>query len=308
MTTPVGGATTEPPTGRGPLDGLRVLVPRATDGPDPLVIALTANGADPVIVPLIQAVPPEDPTELDDVLLALGIGYYGWLAVTSGAAVPVLVDRALEIGTTLTSLVEDMGVAAVGPATERALRGAGVHVDLVPRGASSAAHLLAAWPPLPALSALPDEGSAASRVLVPRGDLAAPTLANGLRARGWTVDEIVAYRTVRGPAPDDVTRADWSGGRIGAVVLTSGSSARNLTGLLGPPPPGTLVVCLGPSTAAVAERIGLDVAAVATEQTPTGLVAALVAALAAAVATRTQPPAPQAPPAPPAPPAPRQSR
>ena len=302
MTTPVGGATTEPPTGRGPLDGLRVLVPRATDGPDPLVIALTANGADPVIVPLIQAVPPEDPTELDDVLLALGIGYYGWLAVTSGAAVPVLVDRALEIGTTLTSLVDDMGVAAVGPATERALRGAGVHVDLVPRGASSAAHLLAAWPPLPALSALPDEGSAASRVLVPRGDLAAPTLANGLRARGWTVDEIVAYRTVRGPAPDDVTRADWSGGRIGAVVLTSGSSARNLTGLLGPPPPGTLVVCLGPSTAAVAERIGLDVAAVATEQTPTGLVAALVAALAAAVATRTQPPAPQAPPAP------RQSR
>ncbi|NMM18269.1 MAG: uroporphyrinogen-III synthase [Cellulomonas sp.] len=298
MTTPVGGATTEPPTGRGPLDGLRVLVPRATDGPDPLVIALTANGADPVIVPLIQAVPPEDPTELDDVLLALGIGYYGWLAVTSGAAVPVLVDRALEIGTTLTSLVDDMCVAAVGPATERALRAAGVHVDLVPRGASSAAHLLAAWPPLPALSALPDEGSAASRVLVPRGDLAAPTLANGLRARGWTVDEIVAYRTVRGPAPDDVTRADWSGGRIGAVVLTSGSSARNLTGLLGPPPPGTLVVCLGPSTAAVAERIGLDVAAVATEQTPTGL----IAALAAAVATRTQPPAPQAPPAP------RQSR
>jgi uroporphyrinogen-III synthase len=298
MTTPVRGATTEPPTGRGPLDGLRVLVPRATEGPDPIVIALTANGADPVTVPLIQAVPPEDPTELDDVLLALGIGYYGWLAVTSGAAVPVLADRALEIGTTLTSLVDDMSVAAVGPATERALRDAGVHVDLVPRGASSAAHLLAAWPPLPALSALPDEGSAASRVLVPRGDLAAPTLATGLRARGWTVDEIVAYRTVPGPAPDDVTRADWSGGRIGAVVLTSGSSARNLTDLLGPPPPGTLVVCLGPSTAAVAERIGLDVAAVATEQTPTGLVAALVDA----VATRTQPPAPQAPPAP------RQSR
>ena len=299
MTSPVRGTTTEPPAGRGPLAGLRVLVPRATDGTDPLVIALTANGADPVTVPLIQTVPPEDPTELDDVLLALGIGYYGWLAVTSGAAVPVLVDRALEIGATLTSLVDGMHVAAVGPATERALRDAGVHVDLVPRGASSAADLLAAWPPLPALSALPDEGSAASRVLVPRGDLAAPTLATGLRARGWTVEEIVAYRTVPGPQPDDATRADWSDGRIGAVVLTSGSSARNLTEMLGPPPPGTLVVCLGPSTAAVAERIGLDVAAVATEQTPTGLVAALVAALVDAVATRTQPPAH---------PAPRQSR
>ncbi|HEY5554414.1 MAG TPA: uroporphyrinogen-III synthase, partial [Cellulomonas sp.] len=144
-----------------------------------------------------------------------------------------------------------------------------------------------AWPPLPALSALPDDGSAASRVLVPRGDLAAPTLATGLRARGWTVDEIVAYHTVPGPQPDDTTRADWSDGRIGAVVLTSGSSARNLTELLGPPPPGTLVVCLGPSTAAVAAQIGLDVAAVATEQTPTGLVAALVDAFAAPPPTTT---------------------
>ncbi|HEX5333721.1 MAG TPA: uroporphyrinogen-III synthase [Cellulomonas sp.] len=288
MTTSVRGATTEPPGRHGPLDGLRVLVPRATDGPDPLVIALTANGAEPVTVPLIQTVPPEDPTELDDVLLALGIGYYGWLAVTSGAAVPVLADRAVEIGTTLASLVEDVQVAAVGPATERVLRDAGVRVDLVPRGASSATHLLAEWPPLPAAPGLPDDGSAASRVLVPRGDLAAPTLAVGLRARGWTVDEIVAYRTVPGPAPDDATRADWSEGRIGAVVLTSGSSARNLVELLGPPPPGTLVVCLGPSTAAVAERIGLDVAAVATEQTPTGLVAALVAALAAPPPTTTE--------------------
>ena len=54
------------------------------------------------------------------------------------------------------------------------------------------------------------------------------------------------------------------------------------------PPRGTLVVCLGPSTAAAAERIGLDVAAVATEQTPTGLVAALVAALAAPPPTTTE--------------------
>jgi len=298
MTVPVHGSTTAHTGGRGPLDGLRVLVPRATDGPDPLVIALTANGGDPVTIPLIQTVPPEDPTELDDVLLVLGIGYYGWLAVTSGAAVPVLADRALEIGTTLDSLVEDMHVAAVGPATARALRDARVRVDLVPRGPSSAVHLLAAWPPLPGAADLPD-ASAARRVLVPRGDLAAPTLATGLRARGWSVDEVVAYRTVPGPAPDDATRADWTDGRIGAVALTSGSSARNLVELLGPPPPGTLVVCLGPSTADVARRIGLDVATVATEQTPAGLVAALVAALAA----RTQPPTPAAPtrPATPAP-------
>jgi uroporphyrinogen-III synthase/uroporphyrinogen III methyltransferase/synthase len=49
-------------TTAAPLAGLRVLVPRATEGPDPLVIALHAAGAEPVVVPLIQTVPPEDPT------------------------------------------------------------------------------------------------------------------------------------------------------------------------------------------------------------------------------------------------------
>jgi uroporphyrinogen-III synthase/uroporphyrinogen III methyltransferase/synthase len=280
---------TTPPA---PLAGLRVLVPRATDRPDPLVIALTASGAEPVTVPLIQTVPPEDPTELDDVLLALGIGYYGWIAVTSGAAVPVLVDRAQETGSTIAALVTSTHVAAVGPATARALRDAGVHVDLMPRRASSIAELLDAWPtpltPTPTTTA-DDDRPAGGRVLIPHGDLAAPTLADGLRERGWAVDEVIAYRTVAGPPPDDATRADWTDGRIGAVVLTSGSSARNLLELLGPPAPGTLVVCLGPSTAATAERIGLKVAAVATAQTPAGLVAALVTALAAARTTPAPP-------------------
>jgi uroporphyrinogen-III synthase len=277
-----------PTPARSTLAGLRVLVPRATEGPDPLVIALTASGAEPVIVPLIQTVPPEDPTELDDVLLALGIGYYGWLAVTSGAAVRVLVDRAQETGSTLTALVEGTRVATVGPATARMLRDAGVSVDLVPRGASSVADLLATWPPAPRVSAS-DDAPPDLRVLVPHGDLAAPTLAVGLRERGWTVEEVVAYRTVPGPLPDDATRADWTAGRIGAVVLTSGSSARNLLELLGPPAPGTLVVCLGPSTAATAESIGLQVAAVAAEQTPAGLVAALTAARPTPASTTTVP-------------------
>jgi uroporphyrinogen-III synthase len=277
-----------PTASRGTLAGLRVLVPRATEGPDPLVIALTASGAEPVTVPLIQTVPPEDLTELDDVLLALGIGYYGWLAVTSGAAVRVLVDRAQETGSTLAALVAGTHVATVGPATARALRNAGVAVDLVPRGASSVAELLATWPPAPTVSASVD-ARPDLRVLVPHGDLAAPTLAVALRERGWTVEEIIAYRTVPGPPPDDATRADWTAGRIGAVVLTSGSSARNLLDLLGPPAPGTLVVCLGPSTAATAGSIGLQVAAVATEQTPAGLVAALTAARPTPAPTTTVP-------------------
>lgn len=253
----------------GPLAGLTVLVPRETPGPDPLVIALHAAGARPEVVPLIQTVPPHDPTELDDTLLALEVGYYGWVAVTSAAAVPVLVDRAEETGHTLPELLADVRVAAVGGTTARALRDAGVRVDLVPRGRSSAVALLAAWPPA---------GEEPERVLLPLGDLAAPTLADGLRAHGWPVDVVVTYSTVPGPAPEPEVRAAWAAGGIGAVLLTSGSTARNLLTMLGAPPAGTLVCCIGESTAAEARRAGLPVHAVAEDQTPGGLVAALVEA------------------------------
>ncbi|RMI03374.1 uroporphyrinogen-III synthase [Cellulomonas triticagri] len=263
-----------------PLAGLTVLVPRETPGPDPLVIALTAAGAQPQVVPLIQTVPPHDPTELDDALLALEVGYYGWVAVTSAAAVPVLVDRADETGHTLAGLLDGVRVAAVGGSTARALREAGVEVDLVPTGRSSAATLLAAWPPA---------GEDPARVLLPLGDLAAPTLAEGLTAHGWPVDVVVAYQTVPGPAPEPEERAAWAAGGTDAVLLTSGSTARNLLTMLGAPPARTLVCCIGGSTAAEARRLGLRVDAVAEDQTPGGLVAALTAAVTARTGARTDP-------------------
>lgn len=256
-----------------PLAGLRVLVPRSPgrgDGPDPTAIAIAAAGAEPVPVELISTVLPEDPTDLDDLLLALGMGYYTWVALTSAAALPALVDRAEDAGTDLAALTAGTHVAAVGKATARALRSVGVEVDLVPPTTSSAAALLAAWPALPA------EGG---RVLLPHGDLATPTLVDGLRARGWEVDPVVAYRTVPGPGPDADVSAAYARGDLAGVLLTSGSTARNLVAALGLPPSGTLVCCIGESTAEVARSIGLRVAAVATEQTPAGLVAALVSAL-----------------------------
>src|SRR5690606_9464978 len=92
-----------------PLHGLRVLVPRPVAGTSPAAVALGAAGAEPVVVPLIETVPPEDPTELDDTLLALGAGWYAWLVLTSAAAVPVLVDRATEVDAPLGELVRRTG-------------------------------------------------------------------------------------------------------------------------------------------------------------------------------------------------------
>ena len=180
--------------------------------------------------------------------------------MTSAAAVPILVERGLH--------PNDARVAAVGPGTARALRDAGITVDLVPSGESTARR----W----STSSRPRRER--PRVLFPRGDLAAPTLADGLRARGWQVDDVVAYRTVSAHAPSAEIREAWVDGTIRGALLTSASTVRELNTQLGPPPTSTLLVGIGPTTAAEAARLGLPLAGVATEQTMTGLVDALAKA------------------------------
>jgi uroporphyrinogen-III synthase/uroporphyrinogen III methyltransferase/synthase len=254
-----------------PLSGWRVLVPRPSAGRSPAVVALAAAGAEAVVVPLIETVPPEDPTELDDALLALESGWFGWLVVTSAAAVPVLVDRAQESAGSLVQLLADGGVrvAAIGPGTARALREVGVEPDLIPRGGSTSRGLVEAFP-------APTEPA---RVLFPRGDLAATTVVDGLQERGWDVADVVTYRTVAAAPPPADVREAWTDGTIRAALLTSASTVRELASRLGPPPTTTLMIGIGPSTAAEAARLGLPLAGIATEQTMLGMVDALTRAV-----------------------------
>ncbi|MFH5821600.1 uroporphyrinogen-III synthase [Georgenia sp. AZ-5] len=246
-----------------PLRGHRVLVPRTRPG-DPIAAAVRAAGAEPVPTALVRHAV-ADPAELDAALRRLAAGAYAWLAVTSATTVEVLADRAARLGTTLGGLTRGVPVAAVGPATARALDEAGVAVALTPPGESSAATLAAAWP------------AGHGRVLFPRSEIAGPTLATALRERGWDVDDVVAYRTMPAEKPDPAVAADLAAGRIDLVLLTSGSTARALAGLYGAP--AARVCAIGAATASAAAAAGLPVHAVAEEQTPAGLVAAAARAL-----------------------------
>jgi uroporphyrinogen-III synthase len=114
----------------------------------------------------------------------------------------------------------------------------------------------------------------AGTVLVPQSALADPTLADGLSGLGLEVTVVTAY---------DTTTVDWDpdirervrGGEFGAVLLTSPSVARGVTAQGIPLPAGTVVACIGKSTAAGARAAGLPVHLVADGSTAEGLVAAL---------------------------------
>ena len=279
-----------------PLARTRVLITRSPERSLSLISALEQAGAQALLLPLIDFERAADQHSLDVACDALAAGAFDWLVVSSATTVHVLSDKAAERGQALGDwLPATTRVAAIGQASRGMLESAGVPVALTPGTAQSAAGLLDAWP------------ASGGRVLLPQADIAAPLLAEGLTASGASVTVVTAYRTVDFPADAERrlaveplaagpgknstvspvavppsyalltaegARAEIDAGRLQAVVAASPSAVRRISALL-TPLAGCRLVAIGRSTADEAAALGLDVAAVAAEPTPAGLVAAV---------------------------------
>jgi uroporphyrinogen-III synthase len=232
-------------------------VTRAAEQASGLVAQLAHLGATVLEVPTVVITDPPD----GGAALAAAVDHldeYDWVVLTStngvGRFAAALGDRS----------PGDVKVGVVGPGTADALRSVGIEPALQPARFVAEA-LLAAFPPGP------------GRVLLPQASAARPVLADGLRAAGWDVDAVVAYRTSAAhPSEAVLERAAGAD----AITFTSGSTVAGFVagaGVHGVPP---VVVCIGPVTASAAESAGLKVAAVASEHTIAGLVAAVTTALA----------------------------
>ncbi len=220
----------------------RVFLPREEG---PLSVAIEAAGPQVLCEPVIRRRTLSPKGNLDGA---------DWVAVTSARTVETLADLGWRIP-------EQARIAAVGPATARALVAAGYAVDLVPKGPSSAADLLDAWP----------EGS--GRVIIPGSALSSTELVDGLRGKGYNAETLPIYTVEPVDAPSPQLARAWRAGQIDAVIVTSGSVARAIDDVLGWPP-GIRVLAFGqPTAAALAD---LDVAgAVAPSQDPNSIVRAL---------------------------------
>ena len=131
-------------------------------------------------------------------------------------------------------------IACIGEATADAVRAFGIQPELIPAGEQTSEGLLAEFSPHDEIL------DPVGRVLLPRADIATETLAAGLTERGWEVDDVTAYRTVRAaPPPAEIRDAIKSGG-FDAVLFTSSSTVRNLVGIAGKPHARTVVAVIGP--------------------------------------------------------------
>jgi uroporphyrinogen-III synthase len=240
-----------------PLGGWRVLVPRGGKWGDGVAATLRSYGAIPVIAPMINFATADDGPALVNALHELQDGQFEWLVITSATTVDVFMGHRV-------SIPPSTKIAAVGETTAAALQLAGYPVHFVPESDNSARGLLGQWP----------TADISGRVLIPQSDIAEPNLVSGLGALGLDVQFVAAYRTVGVPVADEV-RADVASGRIGAILVSSGSVARQIAAQLAPLPEDTVVACIGPRTAFDARAAGLTVDLIAEDRSADSLVAAL---------------------------------
>jgi len=226
------------------LSGRSVVITRSIAQNESFRRLLEARDAIVVEVPLIAiAEPDDDGRERDEVLQRLH--EFDWLVVTS----PNGADRVapfLSAAQAAGDVVAMPMIAAVGDATARSL---GTTVPLVAMPAR--AEVLA--------DMFPDGNGS---VLLVQGNLADSVLSDAISKKGWTVQQVIAYRTVQlRPAAevgDDALSAD-------VLFLASGSAASAWFDAFGAQTP-PIVVAIGPSTEKVASNLGLDVTAVAPDQ------------------------------------------
>jgi uroporphyrinogen III methyltransferase/synthase len=241
-----------------PLFGRTVVVTRAREQASSLVEHLQALGAATIEVPAIEIV---DATDGGAALrvAAAQVGTYDWVVFTSANAV----ERFLTLLPDVRALA-GVQLAVIGPGTAAGVAQWRLRPDLVPERAVGEG-LLEVFPAGP------------GRVLLPRAQVARDVVPDGLRAAGWEVDVVEAYRTVPATPPpellDAVKAAD-------AITFTSASTVAHFVEAAGRDAVPAVVACIGPITAEAAERLGLTVDVVAEEHSIDGLIAALTRRLA----------------------------
>ncbi|BBY34156.1 bifunctional uroporphyrinogen-III C-methyltransferase/uroporphyrinogen-III synthase [Mycolicibacter minnesotensis] len=234
------------------LYGWTVLVPRTKDQAAEMSDRLVGHGASPIEVPTIAVEPPRSPAQMERAVKGLVDGRYQWVVFTSTNAVRAVWEKFAEFGLDARAF-SGVKIACVGEATAERVRAFGISPELVPSGEQSSLGLLDEFPPYD------DVFDPVNRVLLPRADIATETLAEGLRERGWEIEDVTAYRTVRAAPPPANIREMIKTGGFDAVCFTSSSTVRNLVGIAGKPHARTLVACIGPKTAETAAEFGLRV-------------------------------------------------
>ncbi len=282
---------------------MRVLVGRARHQASALSSELRNLGAQVLEIPFIEIRQPRSYQPLDSALRNLG--EYDWLILTSVNGVEAMWQRMEKLKFPHAALREGHGfsravkakqsdpasaaevrrlrIAAIGPATKKAVEQRGVKVDVVPKEyvAESVVRSLR-------------RRVKGKRVLLVRAKVARDVIPRELGRAGAHVDVVEAYETVVPQSSRACLRAALKNPRRRphVVTFTSSSTVRNFVTLLGgsrvhPRLDGILTASIGPVTSSTLRELGLGVDIEAKEFTIPGLVDAITRAISARAESTT---------------------
>lgn len=299
------------------LKGIRVLVGRAKHQASALSAELRKRGAEVIEIPFIEIRKPKSFKPLDAALKNLAA--YDWLILTSVNGVEAMWRRMEQMNFSAGQVREGNGfgratkssisksalaaqgsrlrIAAIGPATKKAIEQRGSKVDVVPKEyvAESVVRSLR-------------RKVQGKRVLLVRAKVARDVIPTELRKAGAHVDVVEAYETVVPRSSRARLRVALKGSkkRPHVVTFTSSSTVRNFVELLDAratpdklhavggqkcPPHNTLegirTASIGPVTSATLRELGLQVDISAKEFTIPGLVEAIVRAVSTSAKSTT---------------------
>lgn len=246
-----------------PLQGRRVLVTRAGGQTKGLAAPLRALGARVMAIPTIEIKAPRSYAPLDDALRRFV--EYDWLILTSVNGVESMFARLKKLRIPVSALGH-LQVAAIGPATRRAIEDHGLKVAVTP----------AKYVAESVVEALRGK-TEGKYVLLVRAKVARDVLPNELRRAGAAVDVVEAYEThVPKGASSKLRKAFVPKTKPHVITFTSSSTASNFISLLGKNAPrmleGVCLASIGPVTSATLKQLGFPPTIEAAEYTMNGLV------------------------------------
>jgi uroporphyrinogen-III synthase len=249
------------------LSGMRVLVGRARHQASGLSLELRKLGATVVEIPFIEIRKPRSYKPLDAALKNLET--YDWLILTSVNGVEAMWERMAKLGLKIHG-VKGPRVAAIGPATKKAIEEQGAKVDVVPKEyvAESIVRSL-------------KRKVKGKRVLLVRAKVARDVIPTELRRAGAYVDVVEAYETVVPKTSGDRLHKVLKNPRRRphVITFTSSSTVRNFVALAGASRSGlknVRLASIGPVTSSTLREFALPVDIEAREFTIPGLVKAIV--------------------------------
>jgi len=251
-----------------PLRGTRILVGRARHQAGSLSSSLRGLGARVMDIPFIEIRKPKSFASMDQALKNLAA--YDWLILTSANGVKAMWDRLRKLRITRRKLAH-LKIAAIGPATKKAIVKHGLKVKMMPEEYIAES----------VVKGLRDQVNG-KRVLLVRARIARDVIPDSLRAAGAALDVVEAYETVVPLKSKARLRALMKdkNKRPHVVTFTSSSTARNFAELLGRVNKTILkdvqFASIGPVTSATLRELNLPVAVEAREFTMGGLIRAIV--------------------------------